>query len=124
MNIDFITDPEMAPHPRDEIEITHFAVTPYPDGRRFRLDIEMTPFAPVDRPSLEIAAVCENGEQMGSVSVIDSMHRALSLTMHIKQADVPFGAYTFTAQLYYEPDKIQHQSTVQIHLPDDIPAAS
>jgi hypothetical protein len=124
MNIDFITDPEMAPRPREEIIIERFDVTPYPDGRRFRLDIEMTPFSPTDRPSLEIAAIHDSEGQIGSVSVIDTMHQVLRLIMHIKRPDIPSGIVSFVAQLYYDSADIQHQRVVQVQIPDDIPAAS
>ena len=125
MNIDFVTDPELAPHPREEIRITAFEVTPYPDAKRFRLDIQIAPFAPSDRPSLEITAVGEANEKLASVSVIDTMQRSLTLTMHVKQPDaVPPGIYTFLAELYYDPAEIQHQLAVKISLPEDIPAAS
>jgi hypothetical protein len=123
MNIDFITDPELAPRPREEIEIVAFEVTPYPDGHRFRLDIRITPFAPIDRPSLEIEAVGEDDVPIGSVSVIDAMHQSLSLTMHIKQPDFLPGDYTFYAELYYDPATIQHRVSVKVRLPDDIPAS-
>lgn len=124
MNIDFITDPEMVPRPCHEIVIERFDVTPYPDGRRFRLDVEMTPFGPADRPSLEIIAIHDVEGQIGSVSVIDSMHRGLRLTMHIKQPNIPPGIVSFTAQLYYDPADIQHQRVAQVQIPDDIPAGS
>lgn len=123
MDINFITDPELAPRPREEIEITDFQAEPYPDGRRLHLDIEMTPFAPADRPSLEITAVDSKGRPISSVSVIDSMQRRLSLTMHFKQPELAVGEVAVVAQLYFDPETIQHQVQTSVHLSEDIPDA-
>lgn len=123
MDINLITDPELAPRPREEIEITSFHAEPYPDGRRLRLDIQMTPFAPADRPSLEITAVDGSGRIISSLSVIDSMQRRLSLTMHFKQPELAAGAIAVIAQLYFDPQSIQHQVQASVHLSEHMPDA-
>jgi hypothetical protein len=116
MDIQFITDPEMAPRPREEIEITDLSVTPYPDGRRLHIDIRLTPFAPADRPSLELAAVGPDDAVHGAFSVIEASQHSLSFTMHLRDAqrETP---YTIYAKLYYDPDVIQHSTHTTITLP-------
>lgn len=120
MNLDFLTDPELVPRPRDEIRIEAFSLTPYPDGRRVRLELELTPFMPVDRPNLEITATNADGQVVGAASVIESVTRKLSLTMHLREPE-PQGRYTFEASLYYSPEVIQDSATASIDLPDDLP---
>jgi hypothetical protein len=121
MNLNFVTDPELAPRPRDEIRIEAFAVSPYPDGRRVRIELEMTPFAPVDRPNLEITVRNENGEIVGSLSVIESVQRKLSLTTHLREPQ-PQGRYEFTAELFYSPEAVQDSASASLVLPQDISA--
>lgn len=116
MDIQFITDPEMAPRPREEIEITDLTVTPYPDGRRLRIELRLTPFAPADRPSLELAAVGPDDTIRGAFSVIEATQYALSFTMHLREPERET-PYTIYAKLYYDPDVIQHSTHTIVTLP-------
>ncbi len=121
MNLEFITDPEMAPRPREEIQITELKVTPYPEGRRVRVEIAITPFAPVDRPNLEVVAYNAKGSNVGGFSVIEAAHHRLVLTMHLRESD-PRGEYVLRANLYYDdPGRVQHTASKTLTLPDDIP---
>ena len=121
MDLNLITDPELAPRPRDQIQITGLTVTPYPDGRRLKVEIVLTPFAPADRPSLEIVAGRVGGPPLASVSVIESMHRTISLTMHLR-GDADAGDYMVQANLYYDPQQIQHVLTAVTQLPGTAPS--
>jgi hypothetical protein len=120
MDLHFVTDPELAPRPREEMAIIIFEATPYPDGRRVRLDITMTPFAPADRPNLDVTAFDSNGEPVGSVSVIETANRKLSLTMHLREPE-PVGDYIFKATLFYDSQEMQDTAQERITLPEDIP---
>lgn len=117
MNLDLITDPELAPRPRGEVRIREMQVTPYPDGKRLRVQIVLTPFMPSDRPSLEIAVRRPDGLPVASVSVIESMHHHLNLTVHLREQHLPPGEYTVQADLYYEPEQVQHSVSCSIALP-------
>lgn len=115
MNLNFITDPEMAPQPREEIEILEFDLSPYPDRRRVKMSIRLTPFAPVDRPNLQIWVVNAANEPAGEISVIGAMQTRLNLTMHLRDELID-GEYTFTANLSFDDEPPQHQVTQQIDL--------
>lgn len=117
MNLDFVTDPELAPRPRTKIRVEALALEPYPDGRRVKVDVELTPFAPADRPNLEITARNEAGQLAGSMSVIESVSRRLSLTMHLREPE-PRGRYAFQVDLYYSPDETQHTASESVVIPD------
>lgn len=121
MNLDLITDPELAPRPRDEVRIRELSVTPYPDGRRLRVQLLLTPFAPVDRPNLEITARRVDGLMVASVSVIESMQHHLNLTIHLRDPQPVPGEYVVQADLYYEPAQVQHSVSCSVVLPGTEP---
>jgi hypothetical protein len=120
MDLNFVTDPELAPRPREEMAITSFKATPYPDGRRIRLDIVTTPFVPADRPNLDVVALNADGEPVGSVSIIETANYKLSLTMHLRVPE-PTGEYTFKVMLFYDSQEVQDTALSRITLPEDIP---
>ena len=115
MNLNFITDPELAPRPREEIIIQNVTAHASADRQRVKIDITITPFAPSDKPNLEIVAVSTNKNLIRSLSIIETIHRELTLTMHLPSELSP-GIYTLHAALYYDPEQIQHstQTTFQI----------
>jgi hypothetical protein len=120
MNLSFFPDPNLAPKPREEIQLESLDLTPYPDGRRVKVDLAITPFMPMDRPSLEISVTDEDENLVASLSVVETNTHALNLTVHLKTAEQPKGRYTFRVDLYYE-QHIQHSLHQTIHLPQDIP---
>ncbi len=120
MDLNFITDPNLVPKPRDQIQIQTIKLLPYPDKRRIHVEIEITPFAPTDRPNLEIVAHSEDGSEIASLNVVETMHRAIGLTIHLRQPGSTDGRYTFTANLFYEPGIIQHSLEATVSIPDDI----
>ena len=119
MELNFITDPELVPRPREEIRIEALSLTPYEDGRRIRVNIKITPFSPFDRPNLEITAFDPAGDEIASMSVIGSIHHALELTMHLRRAKLLPGSYTFQVDLFYDREDIQHTASGAITLPVD-----
>ena len=121
MNLNFIADPELAPRPREEIRIESVGVASYPDGRRVKIELELTPFAPVDRPNLEITTINEADQVVGSVSVIETVNRKLSLTTPLREPE-PHGRYQFKVELFYSPETVQDTATASLLLPDDIPS--
>jgi hypothetical protein len=95
----FFHDPDDLPLPPNEVHIRQFAVQPYPDGRRVRVYLEVTPFQ--KKPSAEIFLVNALGEQVGSVSIIETIDPRMEMTMHLRGA-VSDGNYTARADLFYQ----------------------
>ena len=116
MNIDFITDPEMQPRPRGEIRIENLEITPYGDGTRFRIAIEITPFAPPDRPSIEVVAFDSEKSPRGHIDIIDAVNRTLEVTMHLRGNPITSGNMTFASRLYYDPEETHHTRTEHISI--------
>ncbi len=114
MDINFILDdPELSPRPRGEIRITSLQASPMEDGRRVRVMIEMTPFAPVDRPSLMLAISGCDGAVLSEATIIESDQHRLTLTIHLVNAPTsPGDPLELHAALYFEPEKPQHITSI------------
>ncbi|MFC1960223.1 hypothetical protein ACFLYO_05895 [Chloroflexota bacterium] len=100
MNNLFFFDSVEAPQPRDEVAITALTVEPYPDGKRIRLQIQITPF--LERPNLEIYAQKIDGPVVAELSVIETMTPQLDFTLHIRGLADTAGDYDLIAELFYD----------------------
>jgi hypothetical protein len=97
--------PEETPKPRAEIKVEAVRVTPYPDGWRVKLNIDITPFQ--ERPSLEIY-LRRDDKPIAELSVIETMHRQMEFTLHVRGVTSAAGNYEAEVTLYYE-DRLQPQ---------------
>jgi hypothetical protein len=123
----FFQDPTDIPLPPDEIRIRELHAEPYPDGRRVRIILEITPFQ--QRPNCEIIVTNEDGEAAASLSIIESIDAKMDFTVHLK-GKKPSGKFTVSADIYYyegeetvasEASKIEnetHQLPSKINLVD------
>lgn len=83
----------------EETKIASLSAQPYPDGRRLRVNIEVTPFQ--KRPYIEINLNNANGDEAASANIVEPMSWRLEFTLHIRgEIENP---YTLHARLYY-PD--------------------
>ena len=94
----FFTDPTDIPLPPDEVHIRDFTVTPYPDGRRLRVYLEISPFQ--KRPSGEIWIQDSEGNQVASVNIIETIDPKMEITMHLRNPET-VGGYTAHVRLFY-----------------------
>jgi len=86
----------MAP---EETRITSLRAEQYPDGRRVRINLEITPFQ--KRPHIEITLFNGEGNEVASASIVEPMTWKLEFTMHLRgELRNP---YTVQAKLFY-PD--------------------
>lgn len=120
MDINLIDDPNLVPKPRDEIAIQSLKAIPFADGRRIRVDIQITPFNPQDRPSLQLITTMADGTELASMEVVSTMQSSLRLTVHLRQPGSTDGTYTVEARLFFDPADIQHSANASFTLPDDI----
>jgi len=93
------TDPDEA-LPPSEVRLTELRVEPWPDGRRVRVHLALTPFQ--QNPNL--IAVIQEMEQrpIASTTIIETPDDRIVLTMHLRSAaaGVP---YQLTVSVIY-PD--------------------
>jgi hypothetical protein len=103
----------------EETRISDLRVEAYPDGRRLRVNIEITPFQ--KRPHLEFDLRDGEGREVSSVSMVEPLTWKLEFTMHVR-AEL-LNPYTLEARLFY-PDGPQAEPrtisfNVEPHLTDD-----
>jgi len=97
MDIFFADDSEI-PLPPDEVRILDLTIEPYPDGRRVRLSLEMTPFQ--KSPNGDIVITDSAGFRVAAASFIGAITREVEMTLHLRPAD-PLGQFTASATLFY-----------------------
>jgi hypothetical protein len=94
----FFQDPTAIPLPPQEVRIKSLHAEPWSDNRRVRVILEVTPFQ--KRPNGEVNISDPLGEEVASVSIIESIVPRMEFTMHLR-GENPAGEYRLTATLYY-----------------------
>lgn len=95
----FFHDPDDVPLPPGEVHIRQFSAKPYPDNRRLRVYLEISPFQ--KRPSAEISIYNPEGKVVASANVIETIDPRLEMTMHMR-GNTPSGEYEVKTVLFYE----------------------
>jgi hypothetical protein len=93
----FFADPSEVPLPPNEVRIRDLKVEPWPDAKRLRVYLEVDPFQ--RRPNADLTLLDQDGRELSSVSIIESMTRKMELVMHVR-GDTS-GPYILEALLYY-----------------------
>ncbi len=83
----------------EETKIISLSAQTYPDGRRLRVNIEVTPFQ--KRPYIEVSLHNAEGDETASTSIVEPLSWKLEFTMHVR-GEIK-NPYTLHARLYY-PD--------------------
>ena len=113
----FFTDPTDVPLPPEDVRIRKFEIDPYPDGKRLRVSLELTPF--LKKPSGEIVIFDALQNPVASVNIIETIDPKMQLTMHLRSPETA-GSYRaqitlfYTAEFEAEPDQ---QDTEPLELP-------
>jgi len=114
----FFTDPTDIPLPPEEVRIRHFRAEPWPDKRRVRIYLEITPFQ--KGPNSEIEIRDADGNEVASLTIIETINPKMDLTIHIRGGE-PAGSYTASAMVYYyEAEELTSSaegSTAEVPLP-------
>jgi len=97
MDINF-TDLSEVPLPPNEVRILNFRVEPYPDGKRLRVYLELTPFQ--KRPSGELFIIDPLGNQVAAANIIETIDPKMELTMHLRTPD-PQGEFAARVVIFY-----------------------
>jgi hypothetical protein len=80
------------------VRIRRFRAEPWPDNRRVRVYLEITPFQ--KRPNGEIQITDAPGNEVAHLSIIETIDPKMDFTVHLR-ADVIGGQYTASATVYY-----------------------
>lgn len=94
-----IEDSEGAPVPPEEVRIQSVHIDPYPDGKRIRVTLELTPFQ--DPPDLDVIVLDQDGEESASMSIIGAATPKFNFTAHLR-GDHLSSTYLLISRLSYE----------------------
>jgi hypothetical protein len=78
----FFHDPADIPLPPDEVRLRSLSAQLYPDRRRVRVSIAITPF--LKPPSLELNLTDAGGGLLAHTDIIETMTPQLELTLHLR----------------------------------------
>ena len=98
MDIEF-SEPSEAPVSPEEARIEGIRVEAYPDGRRLKIHLEITPFQV--RPNLEILLQSPEGIEVASTRIIEAMEPSMRITLHLRDSPQK-GLYTLFVKLSFE----------------------
>jgi hypothetical protein len=107
-------EPEDIPQPPESVKIESLAARVYPDGRRVRLDVKITPF--LERPNLELKITNDQGQEVATLSVIETMDAHFEMTAHLRGPQ-PVGRYTLHGELFYDPEAAHQVAEITFDVP-------
>lgn len=85
--------------PPEEVRIIDLHVEPWPDGKRVRVHLTLTPFQ--QPPDLELTLFNEQNHEVSHVTIVENIDYKLVLTMHLRVAE-PQGKFTLKAIVNYQ----------------------
>ena len=85
--------------PREKVRIEQTRAEPYPDGRRLRVTVVLTPFS--EKPNLRLTISNTNGDTVAEADVLELVTRKTELTMHLRDRRAQAN-YTLRTELYYD----------------------
>jgi hypothetical protein len=98
--------------PPKEVRINNLSAESYPDGRRVKVSISVTPFS--QRPNLNICIWNNDKYEVSNASIIEAMTYQIGLTMHIKPAQI--GLYSLHVEIYYPDFGLVDQRTLDFEI--------
>lgn len=97
----FFPDDNLERTSPEETEILSLNAEPYEDGRRVRVNIEMSPFE--KRPHLEVTLTDSHGQILSTASFVEPMAWKLEFTLHIRTQPKD-EELTLETRLFYPDD--------------------
>jgi hypothetical protein len=102
--------------PPAEVRLLELRAEPWPDGRRVRAHVQITPFR--ERPNLDLRIENALGEEVASAALIELITTKLVITLHIRAQQIE-KQYTLMGNLYYP----ELESVDQASFPFEIPTS-
>ena len=100
----------------EETKIISLTAEPYEDGRRVRVNIEMSAFE--KRPHLEFTLTDTENQEISTASFVEPMQWKLEFTMHLRMQPAD-GALDLEARLYYPDGPEAEPVRVRVKLPQN-----
>jgi len=98
----------------EKTRIISLSAEPYEDGRRVRVNIEMSFFE--KRPHLEVTLIDSEDQEISSASFVEPMNFKLEFTMHLRTEPAD-GPLDLTARLFYPDGPEAEPATARFDLP-------
>jgi hypothetical protein len=100
--------PENAVPPED-VRFEEITVEPWPDTRRVRVRVGITPFT--SPPNLRVEVIDPNGQAVTSAHIVETINHRMVFTLHLRSEPLE-GNYTLSAEVYYpDIDPVDRRST-------------
>jgi hypothetical protein len=99
--------------PPEKVRFLDVHVEPWPDGRRVRVHVRLTPFQ--QPPNLEMAIIDPQGREVSHVSIIENIDFQFVLTMHLRDPE-PQPEYRLETALSYQDFEIIDRNICKFHV--------
>jgi hypothetical protein len=97
--MEFPTHPDdEEPLPPPDVRFLDVHVEPWPDGRRVRVHVQLTPFQ--TRPNLQAVVKDPAGDEVCSANIIETMDDRFVFTLHLRGE--PAESYNLEMTLFYD----------------------
>ncbi len=100
--------------PPEETRILTLSAEPYPDAKRIRINLEMTPYQV--RPHLDMVLLDPNGKEVATVSIIEPMAWKQEFTIHLR-SERQDGKYKLIMRLFYPPTDEEDPKLYRLDIP-------
>ena len=100
--------------PPEETRILLLTAEPYPDAKRVRINLEMTPYQ--IRPHLDMVLLDPVGDAVATVSIIEPMAWKQEFTIHLRAARQD-GKYKLIMRLFYPPTDEEDPKLFRLDIP-------
>ena len=115
MEHDNLINPTLTPPPQDDIKILALDAEPYPDGRRVRVKLVLSPF--LQGPNAEINLSNHDDELLASINIVNIFIPENEFTLHIPENKSLPGSYTVNVEVFYiEEEEIEQDGETQFNM--------
>lgn len=115
MEHDNLINPTLTPPPQDDIKILALDAEPYPDGRRVRVKLVLSPF--LQGPNAEINLSNHDDELLASIDIVNIFIPENEFTLHIPEIKSLPGSYTVNVEVFYiEEEEIEQDGETQFNM--------
>jgi hypothetical protein len=115
MDHDNLIYPSLTPPTQDDLKILTLEVDPYPDGRRVRVKLVLSPF--LQGPNGEISLTNQDDELLASINIVNIFIPENEFTLHIPESKSLPGSYTVNVEVFYvEEEEIEQGGEAQFNL--------
>jgi len=115
MEHDNLINPTLTPPPQDDIKILALDAEPYPDGRRVRVKLVLSPF--LQGPNAEIHLSNHDDVLLASINIVSIFIPENEFTLHIPESKSLPGSYTVNVEVFYvEEEEIEQDGETQFNM--------